>query len=93
MALPAVTLAGGAFFYAIRNAQEATSQDGSITISTASADSVATISIADTGSGMTQEFIRDRLFRPFDSTKGTHGMGIGAVRSGTTCALLAARSG
>ena len=24
------------------------------------------------------EFIRDRLFKPFDSTKGSQGMGIGA---------------
>jgi putative PEP-CTERM system histidine kinase len=65
----------------IRNAQEATDQDGSITISTESADSVATISITDTGCGMTQEFIRDRLFRPFDSTKGSQSMGIGAYQA------------
>ncbi len=44
-------------------------------------DSVATISIADTGCGMTQEFIRDRLFRPFDSTKGSQSMGIGAYQA------------
>jgi putative PEP-CTERM system histidine kinase len=66
------------FEHLIRNAQEATNQDGSITIITKSADNVATISIADTGCGMTQEFIRDRLFRPFDSTKGSQSMGIGA---------------
>ncbi|MGH8221531.1 MAG: ATP-binding protein, partial [Woeseiaceae bacterium] len=30
------------------------------------------------GCGMTPEFIRDRLFRPFDSTKGSQSMGIGA---------------
>jgi signal transduction histidine kinase len=35
------------------------------------------VAIRDTGSGMDAEFIRDRLFRPFDSTKGA-GMGIGA---------------
>ena len=29
---------------------------------------------------MTAEFIRDRLFRPFDSTKGSKGMGIGAYQ-------------
>ena len=27
---------------------------------------------------MTPEFVRDHLFRPFDSTKGSQGMGIGA---------------
>jgi signal transduction histidine kinase len=29
---------------------------------------------------MSQGFIRDRLFRPFDSTKGAQGMGIGAYQ-------------
>jgi putative PEP-CTERM system histidine kinase len=62
----------------IRNAQEATNEEGSIIISADKADGVAMISIADTGCGMTQEFIRDRLFRPFDSTKGSQSMGIGA---------------
>ena len=65
----------------IRNAQEATNHGGSITITTESADSVAAVSIADTGCGMTQEFIRDRLFRPFDSTKGSQSMGIGAYQA------------
>ncbi len=62
----------------IRNAQEATDEEGSITITANKTDGVATISITDTGCGMTQEFIRDRLFRPFDSTKGSQSMGIGA---------------
>jgi nitrogen-specific signal transduction histidine kinase len=30
---------------------------------------------------MEPEFIRDRLFRPFDSTKGSKGMGIGAYQA------------
>jgi len=30
---------------------------------------------------MTAEFIRDRLFKPFDSTKGSKGMGIGAYQA------------
>ncbi len=29
---------------------------------------------------MTQEFIRERLFRPFDSTKAGEGIGIGAYQ-------------
>jgi signal transduction histidine kinase len=29
---------------------------------------------------MTAEFINERLFRPFDSTKGAQGMGIGAYQ-------------
>jgi putative PEP-CTERM system histidine kinase len=32
----------------------------------------------DTGSGMSEDFIGNRLFKPFDTTKGNAGMGIGA---------------
>jgi signal transduction histidine kinase len=42
---------------------------------------MATIAITDTGSGMTQEFVQTRLFRPFDSTKGIQGMGIGVYQA------------
>ncbi len=35
------------------------------------------VEVSDTGKGMTTEFIRDRLFRPFQTTKDT-GLGIGA---------------
>jgi signal transduction histidine kinase len=38
----------------------------------------AVISIKDDGSGMSSEFIAQRLFKPFDTTKGNAGMGIGA---------------
>jgi signal transduction histidine kinase len=38
----------------------------------------AIVEVADTGAGMEPEFIRHRLFRPFDTTKGDRGMGIGA---------------
>jgi len=38
------------------------------------------IEVADSGAGMSAEFVRDRLFRPFDSTKGPKGMGIGAYQ-------------
>ena len=39
------------------------------------------IEIADDGCGMDPEFVRDRLFRPFDTTKGSKGMGIGAYQA------------
>ena len=32
---------------------------------------------------MPADFIRERLFRPFDSTKGSQGMGIGAYQART----------
>jgi signal transduction histidine kinase len=42
---------------------------------------MCTIEIKDSGHGMSDEFIRDRLFKPFDTTKGNAGMGIGMHES------------
>jgi signal transduction histidine kinase len=41
-------------------------------------DDHAAIDVDDTGSGMDADFVRERLFKPFDSTKGLTGMGVGA---------------
>ena len=65
----------------IRNAQDATDDDGSIDVLATAKENELIISITDTGCGMTPEFIRDRLFRPFDSTKGSESMGIGAYQA------------
>jgi putative PEP-CTERM system histidine kinase len=65
----------------IRNAQDATKNDGHVSIRSDSANGMANITIADTGCGMSSEFIRERLFRPFDSTKGSQSMGIGAYQA------------
>jgi len=65
----------------IRNAQDATDDDGQINITAEVSDSVVTVNISDTGCGMTPEFIHERLFRPFDSTKGSQSMGIGAYQA------------
>jgi putative PEP-CTERM system histidine kinase len=62
----------------IRNAQEATDRSGRVQIRLAESDREAVVEIEDTGLGMDEDFIRNRLFRPFDSTKGLAGMGIGA---------------
>ena len=40
----------------------------------------ALVEVGDTGHGMTPEFVRERLFKPFQTTKVT-GMGIGAYES------------
>ena len=37
--------------------------------------------MVDDGAGMDAEFLRHRLFRPFHSTKGAKGMGIGAYQA------------
>ncbi len=65
----------------IRNAQDATPPDGNIIVTNREGDGQIAVEVKDTGCGMTQEFIRDRLFRPFDSTKGAEGMGIGAYQA------------
>jgi putative PEP-CTERM system histidine kinase len=65
----------------LRNAQEATDDSGTITISTQLQENTVEIIITDNGSGMTRDFVRDRLFRPFDSTKGSQGMGIGVYQA------------
>lgn len=65
-------------FNLIDNAQHATPDDNQINIVLAQTGNMMSISVADTGCGMTEEFIRERLFKPFDSTKGNAGMGIGA---------------
>ena len=64
----------------IRNAQDATPEDGAVEMSASCEDGYLRISVTDSGIGMSREFIRERLFRPFDSTKGNQGMGIGAYQ-------------
>ncbi len=65
----------------IKNAQDATPDDGTVDVTLTHTDGAAVITIADSGAGMSPQFIRDRLFRPFDSTKGVQGMGIGAYQA------------
>lgn len=62
----------------IQNAQEATPSDGSVVVRLWREGKRAYLEVEDNGSGMTDDFIRERLFRPFDTTKGLTGMGIGA---------------
>jgi len=65
----------------IQNGQEACSDDDTVTVRLAEEAEEVTIDIIDTGCGMSAEFMRERLFRPFDSSKGTTGMGIGAFEA------------
>ncbi len=67
--------------HVIRNAQQACDPDvGCVTVSVACNDDQVEIKIKDNGLGMDEAFVRDRLFRPFDTTKGSQGMGIGAYQ-------------
>ncbi len=62
----------------IQNAQDATSTDGFVNVTTSRQGVYYTILIEDDGVGMSEDFIENRLFKPFDTTKGNSGMGIGA---------------
>jgi putative PEP-CTERM system histidine kinase len=64
----------------IQNAIEATPKEGSVTIALARVGEAVQVEITDTGEGMSEEFIRERLFKPFESTKSA-GMGIGVFES------------
>lgn len=62
----------------ISNAQDATQADGTVRVSIAEEGELIKLKVEDTGCGMSDEFVKQRLFRPFDSTKTNKGMGIGA---------------
>jgi putative PEP-CTERM system histidine kinase len=64
----------------IINAIEAMPDGGELQISGAADQVNAWIDVRDSGVGMTAEFIRDRLFRPFQTSKPS-GLGIGLFQS------------
>jgi putative PEP-CTERM system histidine kinase len=69
------------FSHALRNAQDATPADGQVRVRLSRAESgEAVVEVADTGCGMDEVFLRERLFKPFDTTKGASGMGVGAYQ-------------
>jgi signal transduction histidine kinase len=65
----------------IQNAQEATNKNGYVKLTLRKEKSKVYLVIADNGCGMSEEFIHNKLFRPFESTKGLSGMGIGVYQS------------
>ncbi|XOV86639.1 MAG: XrtA/PEP-CTERM system histidine kinase PrsK [Pseudomonadota bacterium] len=70
-----------ALSHLISNGQDACEgRDGSVEVRLAADGDSAVCEIIDTGEGMDEAFIRDRLFKPFDSTKSTKGMGVGAYQ-------------
>jgi signal transduction histidine kinase len=71
---------GDAFASLLENALEAAAPDGKVIVRSASGGSSqrprAVVEFIDNGAGMSAEFLRDRLFRPFETTK-PHGVGLG----------------
>ncbi len=65
----------------IDNAQQATGDDGEVIVRLRSEAGMHVIEIKDSGHGMDDDFIRNRLFKAFDTTKGNAGMGIGMYES------------
>jgi len=60
----------------VLNAVDAVAGEGRIVVTTCTEDNRAVLSVTDTGRGMSADFLRDRLFRPFQTTKPS-GLGIG----------------
>jgi putative PEP-CTERM system histidine kinase len=68
--------------HVIHNAQDAAGKQGWVKVRLrAGRDGWARVEIEDNGCGMSEEFIAARLFKPFETTKGLTGMGIGAYES------------
>ncbi len=64
----------------VQNALDATPSAGKVWMALEKRGDRAALEVGDTGHGMSAEFIRERLFKPFQSTKQA-GMGIGAYES------------
>jgi len=66
--------------HVVQNALDATTPSDRVWLKLERRSGQARIEVGDTGHGMSQEFIRERLFKPFETTK-ANGMGIGAYES------------
>lgn len=64
----------------VQNALDASTSTSRVWVQIERKNDKAAIEVGDTGHGMSPEFVRDRLFKPFQSTKEA-GMGIGAYES------------
>ena len=68
-------------YHLLQNAQEATNENGWVKIIAEMRANDLHIEIIDNGCGMSADFIANRLFKPFDTTKGNAGMGIGVYEA------------
>jgi len=76
------------FGHLVQNAQDATPDNGRIDVLQTTRGGNVVIEVRDTGCGMDENFIKTELFRPFKSTKGEKGMGIGAYETREIISVL-----
>jgi len=72
---------GAVLEHLVQNAQEATPDNGKVEIQLSGTEQQVIIEIIDNGCGMDIQFVKERLFKPFDTTKGNAGMGIGVYET------------
>lgn len=74
----------------VQNAVDASTSDSPVMVRVSTDSLSGVIEVVDSGSGMSAEFIRSRLFKPFDSTK-AGGFGIGAYEARELVRAMGAR--
>jgi signal transduction histidine kinase len=74
----------------VQNAVEASPPDEPVTVAVAGAGHEVLISITDKGCGMDGDFVRNRLFQPFASTK-PDGFGIGSFEARSLITAMGGR--
>ena len=68
------------FGHLVQNSIDATSAGGRVWLKVQRYGGQVMVEVGDTGTGMSEEFVKSRLFRPFNTTKHS-GMGIGSYES------------
>ncbi|MBV8380725.1 MAG: PEP-CTERM system histidine kinase PrsK [Paucibacter sp.] len=66
--------------HVVQNALDATPTERRVSLRLDETGSQARVQVVDEGCGMSEEFVQNRLFKPFETTK-ANGMGIGAYES------------
>jgi putative PEP-CTERM system histidine kinase len=79
-----------ALVHLVQNAVDATEGDVPVILEARREDSEVAIEVLDSGAGMTPEFVRTRLFKPFHSSK-PGGFGIGAFEARETIRAMGGR--
>lgn len=76
------------FGHLVQNAQDATPDEGKVEILQSTKGNYVVVEIRDNGCGMDESFMENELFKPFKTTKGDKGMGIGVYETREIVAAL-----